>query len=56
MFTQETGWMLKPMDLEHITIKMVQSMKDSGKKINNMEKALKHGQMEKNTMGIIYMV
>ena len=41
--------MINYMDLAHSTFKMVQSMKDSGKKIKNTEKAQKHGQTEKNT-------
>lgn len=50
---RENGPMIKQMVGEFIFIKMVQSMKDIGKMISNMERELKLGQMDLNTMVII---
>ena len=46
------GLMIKQMVGEFFFIKMVQSMKDIGKMISNMERELKHEKMDLNTMVI----
>lgn len=46
MFTKESGKMIKLMGMANICILMELSMRDTGKRINNMEKVKKHGQME----------
>lgn len=46
IFMKVNGKMIRQMDLEFITIKMVQSMKAIGKMIYNMEKEGKVGQRE----------
>lgn len=48
MSMMDSGWMTKLMDLESIVILMVLNMKVTGKKINNTEMVLKHGQMVLN--------
>ena len=49
MSMMDSGWMIKLMDLESIVILMVPNTKVTGKKINNMETVLKHGQMDQAT-------
>ena len=46
MFTKESGKMIKLMGMANICILMELSMRVTGKRINNMEKVKKHGQME----------
>ena len=54
MYTMVNGQMTKHMDLESIVILMGPNMKDIGKKINNMVKDQKHGQMAPNMKDNMY--
>jgi hypothetical protein len=52
MYTMVFGKMIKHMVMVSMLIRMVQDMRDTGKKINNMVKVLKHGQMVLAMKGI----
>lgn len=54
MFMMDNGLMTKLMVMECIVIQMELNMKVIGKKINNMDKDLKHGLMEPNIMVIMF--
>jgi len=45
IITKEIGYMIKLMGMVFIITKMEDTLEDIGKKINNMEKVLKSGQM-----------
>ena len=53
-FTTANGLTTKLMALESIVILTELNMKGTGKKINNMEMAWKHGQMAQNMKGNMF--